>query len=191
MSKFESYRSKKHLLLLYPDCVEHVSALEKLKATYEHVGILHDKDTDDSGAIKKAHWHILIVTKNCTWNTAIAKELGITVNYVERVRSEEAACQYLIHNNEELKHHYDKSEVFGTPSALKMFDRALELGEISEGEKVIELIEIIESSEKQLTMSAFARYCAANNRWDIFRRSASIFIKMIEEKNKELKGIEL
>jgi len=119
-----------------------------------------------------------------------SKELGITVNYVERVRSEEAACQYLIHNNEETKHHYEIKELFGSPSGLKMFDKAIEQGEVSEGEKVIELIEIIESSENPLTMSAFARYCAANNRWDIFRRSASIFIKMIEEQNKKLKGIE-
>ena len=191
MSKNESYRSKKHLLLLYPDCADHVQAFEKLKGTYEHVGILHNKDTDDSGALKKAHWHIILTTKNCTWNTAIAKELGIPVNYIERVRSTDASCQYLIHNNEELKYHYEPSELFGTPSSLKMFDKAIEEGEVSEGEKVIELIDIIESSEQPLTMAAFARYCAANNRWDIFRRSASIFIKMIEEQNKKLKGIEL
>lgn len=186
-----AYRSKKHLLLLYPDCAEHVAAFEKLKATYEHVGILHDKDTDEAGALKKPHWHIILITKNATWNTALAKELGVTVNYLERVRSEEAACHYLVHNNEETKHHYETSEVFGTPSSLKMFDKALEQGELSEGDKVLELIEIIESSVKPLTMSAFARYCAANNRWDIFRRSASIFIKMIEEQNKKLKGIDL
>lgn len=191
MSKNEPYRSKKHLLLLYPGCAEHVAALEKLKATYEHVGILHDKDIDESRAIKKPHWHIILITKNATWNTALAKELGVTANYVERVRSEEAACQYLVHNNEETKHHYDTNEIFGSPSALKMFDKAIEIGEVSEGEKVLELIDIIESSDKPLTMSAFARYCAANNRWDIFRRSASIFIKMIEEQNKKLKGIDL
>ena len=191
MSKNESYRSKKHLLLLYPDCAEHVVAFEKLKATYDHIGVLHDKDTDDSGFLKKAHLHIIIVTKNATWNTALAKDLGITVNYIERVRSEEAACQYLIHNNEETKYHYDKNELFGTPQALKMFDKVIEQGEVSEGEKVVELIEIIEGSEKPLTMAAFARYCASNNRWDIFRRSASIFIKMIEEQNQKLKGIDL
>ena len=60
--------------------------------------------------------------------------------------------------------------------------------ELTEGEKVFELIEWIETCDMPIDIAGFAKVCAGTDRWDIFRRSATIFLKIIEEKNKKLKG---
>lgn len=185
------YRSCKHGILLYPDDKSHVEALEKIKSAYLHVGILHDKDIDDKGQLKKPHWHVVLTTRNATWNTSISNEIGLALNYIQQIRSEEAAVGYLLHLNEPTKHQYNLSEAFGSPAQVKALEGLAEKGQISEGEKVIELLDVIETATEPITMASFSRYCASNNRWDVFRRSASIFIRMIEEHNKKLKGIEI
>ena len=64
----------------------------------------------------------------------------------------------------------------------------LEFDTLSEGDKVNELIDFIENADKEISVSSFARTCAIMGRWDVFRRSGAIFLKMIEEKNKMLRG---
>lgn len=40
----EKYRSRVHMLLLYPSDETHVAALEKVKASYDYAACLHDRD---------------------------------------------------------------------------------------------------------------------------------------------------
>lgn len=181
------YRSRKHTILLYPDCSEHCAAFEKL-INIEHVGILHDKDKNEKGEIKKPHWHIVLCYKAAVWNTAISKELGIPLNYIQQVRSEDAILEYLIHKNEENKHQYSLEEIFGSKKLVKKVKELAEKGDVTESEKVIELIELIENCDRPITIGGFSRVCASMGRWDVFRRSASIFLKIIEEKNKSLQN---
>jgi len=178
------YRSRKHALLLYPDDVSHVAAMEKIKTSYGYLAILHDKDIDATGGLKKAHWHVIVNYKNATWNSAVSKDFGIAENYIQQVRNEEAILEYLIHANEEEKHQYSLDEVFGTKNLKEKLTSLIENEQLTEGDKVIELIDFIENADKHITVTSFARYCAMVGRWDIFRRSGSIFIKMIDEKNK-------
>jgi len=179
-----NYRSRKHVLLLYPEDVKHVACLEKIKQGYDYVGILHDKDLDENGILKKPHWHVVISFKNGTWQNALADDFGITPNYIQQVRNEQATLEYLIHFNEEEKFQYPFEEIFGTTSFKNKLKKHIESDELTEGDKVIELIEFIENADKHISVTSFARYCAMAGRWDVFRRSGSIFIKMIDEKNK-------
>lgn len=176
------FRNRTIGLLLYPEDLTHVQALDKIKASYDYIGILHDKDCDEDGVIKKAHWHIILRFPQAKWNTAVCKELGIESNYTEELRSFNNAMMYLIHANDPDKYQYDISEVFGTfKDKLK---EIMNSQDKSEGEKVVELIEYIENYEGRLTVTQFAKYCAKNGYWAEFRRSGAIFCKMIEEKNK-------
>jgi len=188
MNQPASYRSRAHGLVLYPDCPEHVEALKRIYTTFEHIYILHDKDKNDDGSPKKPHWHVVIKTRNATWNTALAKQLGLKSNYFQQVRNEAAMVGYLIHWNEETKHQYDLEECQGSESLKKLLRKITVEQEITEGEKVLELIEWIETCDRPLDIAGFAKVCAGTDRWDIFRRSAMIFLKIIEEKNKKLKG---
>lgn len=184
MSKEEKFRDRTLALLLYPDDPSHQQAIEKIKQSYDYALILHDKDVDEDGVIKKAHYHVVLRFKNQTWNSAVAKDLGIELNYIQKVRSFDNALQYLIHFNDSDKFQYSIDEVKGNlKSRLK---EKINSAEKSEGEKVIDLIDFINSFEKKLTIKEFALYCAENGYWSEFRRSATIFIKIIDEHNAKI-----
>lgn len=176
-------RSRKFCLVLYPDCPEHCLALEQIKSSYDYAYILHDKDCDENGEIKKAHWHIVIITgSNARWNTALADELNIEQNRVETCKKLDRALQYLIHYNDPDKFQYEFNEVQGTlKTRLKI---ELSKDDKTEGEKVKELINYIKQNEGYISVTSFSEFCAINGYWDVFRRSGAIFIKMIDEHNK-------
>ena len=180
----ENFRSRKLGLLLYPEDESHVQALEKIKA-YEYALILHDKDTDEDGVLKKPHYHVVLSLKNAQWATAIAKELGITPNYIQQIRNEEAALAYLIHYNEdEEKQKYDVDEVQG-PLKRRLIDY-INKSDTSESEKVSVMIRYVEENPNIMNVTKFSKYCAENGYWDVFRRAGSIFIKILEEHNSEI-----
>ena len=177
------WRDRTMALLLYPEDVTHQKAIEKIKQSYDYAYILHDKDCDDDGVIKKAHWHIVLRFKNQQWNSAIAKDLGITPNYIEKCKNFDNALQYLIHYNDSDKYQYSLDEVKGNlKSRLK---EKINVSNKTEGEKVMELIEYIEKSDKKVSVKELAKFCAENGYWSEFRRSATIFIKILEENNKK------
>jgi len=178
----EKYRDRTHLLMLYPEDKTHMEALKKIEASYDYACILHDKDVDEDGVIKKAHYHVVLRFPNQTWSSALAKELGIADNYLEKPRSFDNALMYLIHYNDSDKYQYSIDDVKGT--LKKRLKEKLNGVDKSEGEKVYELIEYIENQDKTISVTMFAKYCASNGYWSEFRRSGAIFCKMIEEHNK-------
>lgn len=180
MSK-DKYRSRVHMLLLYPTDESHVLALEKIQASYDYAYCLHNKDIAEDGSIKKAHWHVVLRFNQAVWSSAICKELGIEHNYIENVKRFDNALQYLIHYNDTDKAQYSVDEVFGNLKSKLV--ESINKVEKSEGEKVVELIQFIKEYEGKLTVTEFAPYCAINGYWAEFRRSGSIFCKMIEEHN--------
>ena len=62
MSK-EKYRSRVHMLLLYPDNAQHAEALEKIPQLYDYAMILHDKDIAEDGQTKKAAFAAFLFTE--------------------------------------------------------------------------------------------------------------------------------
>jgi hypothetical protein len=148
-------------LLLYPEDESHMAAMEKIKA-YDYACILHDMDTTEDGEFKKPHYHVVIKFKNACWRTALAKELGITENYIEQIRNEEAALEYLIHYNEDEneKHKYDIENVSG--SLKRRLVEYINKDDKSEGERVGELLEFINCYNGNLSVTEFAKFCAKN-----------------------------
>lgn len=180
----KKFRSRCFTLLLYPDNQDHVKALEKIQKGYEYIYILHDKDTNLDGEIKKKHWHVVIrVGNNARWNTAIASELGIQTNFIQDVKNLDRMLQYLIHYNEPDKTQYPIEECKG--SLVKRLELSLSKGDKSEVEKILEIMDIIESCDRYLCMSELARHCAESGTWSEFRRSATIFKEILYEHNFE------
>lgn len=196
MSKNEKYRARVHMLLLYPDNIEHRDAFQKIAKSYDYAGIIHDKDTwteedekknpeHKQGELKKEHIHIVLRTPNATWNTALCKELGIEEKFCEQAKNIDNALQYLIHYNDTDKASYEIEDVFG--SLRTKLIEGINKVEKSEGEKVVELITFIREYEGVLSITAFAEYCAKNGYWSEFRRSGAIFCKIIDEHNAPLR----
>jgi len=176
-----NYKSRSHTILLYPEDPRCEKVLEGIK-TYEYAFILHDKDVTETGEIKKPHYHVIVRSKNATWRDALSKEFEYPANYFEQVRSEDAILCYLTHANEEKKHHYELSEVQGSLSLLKRLKKLLERDEVTESEKALEIIKFILDYSGPLDTCELARWCANEERWDVFRRSASIFLQILKEK---------
>ena len=193
----EKYRSRSHMLLLYPDDATHMKALETIEKSYDYVGIIHNKDVwtqeDEkknpehvAGELKKEHYHIILRFKQAVWSTALSKELGIEEYYIQNIKRFENALQYLIHYNDNDKTQYSVDDVFG-PLKSRLVESIVKV-EMSEGEKVSFLIEYINEYDGVLSVTDFAYYCAKNGFWAEFRRSGAIFCKIIEEHNEKYKS---
>jgi len=179
----EKIKDRKFNVLLYPDCPEHVKALDIIRQQYDCAYCLHDKDSDpETGEQKKPHWHVVIrVGKVPIWSTALAKDLGIPDNYIQRCRRLNDSLLYLTHYNTPEKYQYSREEVKGSLSLL--YGQLIEDGGKSEGEKVVELIDHIVQFEGHLSVTEFARHCATEGKWDVYRRAGAIFNAMLSEHN--------
>lgn len=179
----EKYRCKNFNLVLYPEDETHVKALDKIKASYDYGYILHDMDEDETGSIKKEHWHVVIRFKNAKWNTALAEELGITPNYLEESRSLKRSLLYLIHYYEPEKHQYLIDCVQG-PLKKTLQSYITNEGK-TEGEKVLEIFEEIDNMHDFIDFRLFVKHIAKMGYWDTLRRSSSIILRYLDLHNQE------
>lgn len=178
----EKFRSRKMCLLLYPKEDEtHKKALEFIKLNYDYALIEHNQDKNENGEIKKPHTHIVISFPNAKWNTAIAEELGITCNYIEKCRSLDSALEYLIHYNDDTKHQYDIDEVQGNlKNKLKQI--ILNDGK-DENTKIYELFDFIDNFDGYIDEMLFFKYAASIGMYDVARRSSIILLRLIDKHN--------
>lgn len=191
------YRNRNHVLMLYPEDTTHVEAMSKIMEDgYDYLAILHDKDkwtAEDEkanpehkeGAYKKEHWHVVLTFKQAKWNTALAKELGIETNYVRECKNIDNAILYLMHYNDNDKAQYTEEEVFGTRK--QKLHELLNKNDETEGERIIKMIEMLEECG-YMTVTDFAKWCAKEGYWAEFRRSGTIFCKILEEHNSKYKN---
>lgn len=180
-------RDRKFCAVLYPEDPTHAAAVEKLKSGgYTFAGILHDEDVyedgDQKGQKKKPHWHLVIKFPNAVWNTALAKELGITPNYLEKCKSLDAALLYLVHfGYEDTKYQYDADKVFG-PLQQKLI--AL-LSDTDEGTRALQINEIIEKSPGKVGYSELLKKAVAAGLYSDLRRMGQFAVYLVREHNDE------
>lgn len=181
----EKYKSRKHCLLLYPlEDETHKKALEFIKLNYDYALIDHNQDLDKDGNLKKLHTHIVISFPNCKWNTAIAEELGITLNYIEKCRDMDKALEYLIHYNDDSKHQYDIEEVKG--NLKRELEKILYNDGKDENMKAFELMDYIDNFDGYIDEMKFFKHAAKIGRYDVVRRSSAIFLRLIDKHNQYL-----
>lgn len=187
MSNPEKFRDRKFVAVLYPEDPTHVECMEKLKAGgYNFAAILHDKDVyedgEHAGELKKPHWHIVVRFKNAVWNTAIAKELGITPNYLEACKDVDASLLYLVHFGNEEKAQYNYEEVFG-PLRLKL---ATLLSDTDEGTRILNIVDIVESSPGPISCSELLKKAVAAGLYADLRRMGHLATCLVREHNYEI-----
>lgn len=187
MSDLSKFRDRKFVAVLYPDDDSHRGAMEKLKSGgYNFAAILHDKDVyedgEHAGELKKPHWHIVVRFKNAVWNTAIAKELGITPNYLEACKDVDASLLYLVHFGNEEKAQYNYEEVFG-PLRLKL---ATLLSDTDEGTRILNIVDIVESSPGPISCSELLKKAVAAGLYADLRRMGHLATCLVREHNYEI-----
>ena len=111
-------------VMLYPqECIEHENLIQWIEShpTYKSVRIVHDRDVDENGELKKPHVHMLIVTPSKTTVKGFLSFFGAWVDYVEPVRDTSSYILYMLHDtpNSIGKFHYDPSLLIGDAKLIK------------------------------------------------------------------------
>lgn len=187
----EKTRCRTFDLLLYDEDETHKACLEKLASGYKYIAILHDKDrwTDEEnlpegvqvGDLKKAHWHVIIRFPQGRWDTAVSKELGIAINYIQKCVSYEGSLLYLVHHGLPHKYQYSIDECKGT--LIKDLEKALDT-EYDIDEKINDVLEILDDKEFW-TMRAFIQEATRRKRGGMALRMSGLLSTIINEHNLE------
>lgn len=186
MSPPTKIRDRKYCSVLYPEDETHVHAMEKLKSGgYNFAAILHDKDVhedgDHKGELKKPHWHVVIKFPNAVWQNSLAKELGISSNYLEQAKNLDSSLLYLVHDGYEDKSQYELSDVFG-PLQTRL---ATLLRDDDEGTRALTIYQLIADSPGIVTYTEiFVKACKSGLYGD-FRRLGTGVGWLIKEHNQE------
>lgn len=187
----EKNRCRTFDLLLYDEDETHKACLEKLASGYKYIAIRHDKDrwTEDEtlpegvqvGDLKKAHWHAIIRFPQGRWDTAVSKELGIAINYIQKCVSYEGSLLYLVHHGLPHKYQYGIEECKGT--LIKDLEKALDT-ECDIDEKISDVLEILDDNEFW-TMRSFLEEAVRRKRGGMALRMAGLLSTIINEHNRE------
>lgn len=186
MSNPEKFRDRKFIAVLYPEDPTHAECIERLKTGgYNFAAILHDKDVyedgDHKGELKKPHWHLVLRFKNAVWNTAVAKELGITPNYLEACKDFDNSLVYLVHYHNPEKAQYDYETVFG-PLKNKL---ATLLADTDEGTRALQINEFIENTPGPIGYSELLKKVVSAGLYADLRRMGQFATCLIREHNDE------
>lgn len=86
--------------------------LKEKKCIKDYAYIIHDKDKDEKGELKKAHIHLALRFDNGYDPKNISKWFGITENYVSKIKGDWLdLLRYLIHKNAKDKFQYSENDV--------------------------------------------------------------------------------
>lgn len=171
--------------ILYPDDnTNHKLALSTISKHYNSCYICHDKDIylydeldeqgnviHHKGELKKTHYHCIITFSNARSIKAVAKELDIEENLVQKCSSFNSYVVYCTHRDEPLKHQYSASDFKGV--LISKVVKALEV-EDDESEQFIKIIDFIRSNN-QMKFSDIGIWCASFGYYSCFRRNCNFF----------------
>lgn len=185
--KENKFKTRKFQVLGYPESAPQL--IETLKTLgWDFVGILHDKDKQKDGTIKKAHWHLYISFVNNCYNTSIAKQLGLPLNLVRKMEpsNEVKYLAYLTHYNSKDKYHYDDSELlYSSDKMLELVMNArnkLDTEIMTESQKVTYILKLIDELGID-SMTRLIEVACYNEVYDVVRRAGGIFSAIIKEKS--------
>lgn len=163
-------RTKYKGLVLYPSNKSHVIAMDIINATWCYKAILHDKDVNDDGELKKAHWHVIIQLDSPQSDYYVAETIGVQVNYIEQIRSLKSAYDYLTHRYHQDKYQYNDESLFGD---LEITNEAISDNRFKEFTEIIYREKV--DNPKKLVQCA-CRY----NYLDILKKNSYLFLQLIK-----------
>ncbi|MBS7377348.1 MAG: hypothetical protein KIG42_05085 [Paludibacteraceae bacterium] len=171
-------------LLLYPDCEQHNEVLSVIKDSgIDFCGILHDKDVDETGNIKKAHIHLVLWGVQTTISS-LSSRLGLPENYISIRGTRVSRLRYLVHADNPEKYQYSPDVAFGSPSGLKKFRESLNVSE-DENDNVFSIISLLESypQNEYVSLLTFVKDVCSSSLFPYYRRAQATFIELWRERN--------
>lgn len=84
-----------------------IKKVEELYKGYKYAYICHDKDK----GVEHKHYHYVLMFPSPRSFASVANDLEIPVTMLQKVYSKKGILDYLTHENDPNKHHYDLSEI--------------------------------------------------------------------------------
>lgn len=169
-------QSRNFLGVLYPDstsydCEKVLSRLEDSFSDFAYV--LHDKDVDENGELKKPHIHWCGKRSPAPIST-IANALCVESNSIEFCKNWKYSLRYLIHADNPEKFQYLPETVTANFPFASVVENKLE---VLQSRKIFNFI----NANPTITHNALAQWCFENDLWSEFRRSFSIWCSILRE----------
>lgn len=194
MAKKEKYvygsefQSRCMFLELYPE--SHQLQIDNLLSSgWSFVGILHDKDTDLDGNLKKSHYHFVIEFDNPKLFSTVCNKLGFSFKkdkdgkglppYGEPCKRFKDCARYLVHKGTDDKYQYSVDELFGDDLLLGKVKQLLTSPD--ENTQMRLLLDIFDSYDGLLTFRTALNLALKYNLYSTFRRGGALLGKVIEE----------
>lgn len=169
-------------LVLYKDSLtyDYNKIIDYIEKNWKHYAYIeHDEDIET----KKPHTHVLVHFDSKRYPTGIAKELGITPNYIQKANLI-PYLRYLIHLDDEDKKQYSIDDVQGTLKQ-KLID-IMTNDKMSETEQVSCICDYIFEYDKFLYHSVLIQFVLSNGCYSAYRRNFILFDKLLLEHNKNV-----
>lgn len=156
-------------VILYKDNLQHLNLLTTLTNKYDYAYILHDKDLDDNGELKKEHFHLLLFFKNARYFSSILKSIEIdNPQLIQKKKDKRLSIRYLIHADSPNKYQYSLDELH-TNIDLSLYFNNNVSRETLEVQILYNYI-----LDNNCSLQSLLYYAINNNLWSTFRRNYSI-----------------
>ena len=183
-SVIKNYKSRTFSFVLYPDTnSNHGLALDRLRQNYNYLAILHDKDVNEDGIPKAPHWHCVVKFRQPRWLSALSDELTVEANLFEDCRNLDGYARYMLHMDHPEKAQYEYDSMEGS---LKNLVEAAIIGKESESDRLLRLMDLLDSLETVVSMRAFVRLVCAAGLYADCRRAGYLMKTMLDEHNREV-----
>ena len=162
--------------VVYPDSESYVAAESLAKAT-QYFGqwcyVLHDKDFNDDGTPKKAHYHVYGKLETARTPQSVANALGVGVSSLRVVSSWRGAVRYTLHLDHPAKHQYSADDVVSNFALAKFLT-------VDDDVQAARIFSFIQSSRCS-TVSELTAWAFANGCYPALRRGFAVWSRLLSE----------
>lgn len=163
-------------VVIYPDSESYVAAEVLAKVTQyfsQWCYILHDKDFNDDGTSKKAHYHVYGKLDTPRNPQSVANALGVGVASLRAVSSWRGAVRYTVHLDHPVKHQYSVDDVVANFDLVKLLT-------VDDDAQAARIFSFIHSSRCS-TVSELTAWAFANGCYPALRRGFAVWSRLLSE----------
>ena len=171
-------------LIIYPDSesYDYQKVLQLLQEKFEKWAyITHDRDTDNTGELKKAHIHFYGSRSSPVLIRTISNAIDLPANYINPVFDWNAAIQYATHINEPDKYLYRPSDITSNFDHQKLFKNQRDDAE--DAEAIFDFI----CDTRCTNTEQLLRWVFANGHWAAYRRAAGVWRDLIADNRERVR----
>lgn len=179
-----NFKDRGFCFIIYPEAnPNHKTALDKLRAEYDYLAMLHDNDLKDDGTKKEPHYHCIVQFKHPRYLSAVSTALGVEPNLFRKLEKFDSYARYMTHMDDPDKAQYDY-QMFEGP--LRDKAEGAIIGKEDECERVLRILDLLDSIESVLTMKQFVRIICQAGLYADCRRAGYLMKSMLDEHNREV-----